>query len=357
MSKVLSVIIPTYNMEAFLPRCLDSLLADDALESLEVIVVNDGSKDGSLNIARNYAYRFPTTVTVIDKPNGNYGSTINSALPVAKGRYVKVLDADDYFDTKALLQFLSALSGIDADLAVTHFTQLGSCGAKEVFKYNTMGKEPYEYGKVYEADDVLKDGYIRFFLMHAIAYRTDLLRSIGYHQSEGISYTDTELAFLPIFHISSLVFLDINLYQYNLDREGQTMNPTVLARSASQLEKVTDRLLEYYESHIATVSEVRRAFMKQYIENRLRVMCKLHLLDMPRNSFNSEAFGDMFDKYMQACTRDGLSFKLYPENKLLRIDYVAYWQKHRHRWPAALEKFNAILDKVVKWAYVKVFRG
>ena len=93
MSKLLSIIIPTYNMEALLPRCLDSLLVDGALEQLEAIVVNDGSRDGSLAIANSYKERFPDTVTVIDKPNGNYGSTINAALPVAKGKYVKVLDA------------------------------------------------------------------------------------------------------------------------------------------------------------------------------------------------------------------------------------------------------------------------
>ena len=115
MSKLLSIIIPTYNMEALLPRCLDSLLVDGALEQLEAIVVNDGSRDGSLAIANSYKERFPDTVTVIDKPNGNYGSTINAALPVAKGKYVKVLDSDDWFNSDALLQYLDSLKSVDAD--------------------------------------------------------------------------------------------------------------------------------------------------------------------------------------------------------------------------------------------------
>ena len=107
--KLLSLIIPTYNMDALLPRCLDSLLVPATLKRLEVMVVNDGSRDGSLAVANSYRERFPQTVTVIDKPNGNYGSTINAALPIAQGKYVKILDADDWFDTTALVTFLDRL--------------------------------------------------------------------------------------------------------------------------------------------------------------------------------------------------------------------------------------------------------
>ena len=95
-SKLLSIIIPTYNMAELLPRCLDSLVtAQGADATLEAVVVNDGSKDNSLAVAQDYQKRYPNIITVIDKPNGNYGSTINAALPVAKGKYVKVLDSDD----------------------------------------------------------------------------------------------------------------------------------------------------------------------------------------------------------------------------------------------------------------------
>ena len=147
--KLLSLIIPTYNMEALLPRCLDSLLVPATLERLEVMVVNDGSRDGSLAVATGYKERFPQTVTVIDKPNGNYGSTINAALPVAQGKYVKVLDSDDWFDTAALVAFLDELESVEADMVVTHFTILHDDGTRELTKYNVYGREPYDYGRVY----------------------------------------------------------------------------------------------------------------------------------------------------------------------------------------------------------------
>ena len=121
MGKLLSIIIPSYNMEALLPRCLDSLLASGSKEAFEAIVVNDGSTDGTLDVAMSYRDAHPECIRVIDKPNGNYGSTVNAALPEARGKYVKILDADDEFLPGSLASFIEALSGTDADMAVTHF--------------------------------------------------------------------------------------------------------------------------------------------------------------------------------------------------------------------------------------------
>ncbi len=362
--KLLSLIIPTYNMAELLPRCLQSLvMANAASLRLEVIVVNDGSKDNSLEVANEWQSRYPDIIRVIDKPNGNYGSTINAALPAVKGLYVKVLDSDDWFDTSVLGQFLDCIASLPADAALpdiihTPFSSIGPGGVKEVIRYNTMGREPYEYGHVYALDDVLKDGYIRFFLMHALTYRTELLRSIGYRQTEGVSYTDTEWSCYPTFFASTILFLDLNLYQYNADREGQTMDPKVLMRCINQLSVVTDRMLAYYQLHIqdGKVSLVRRDWLKSYFENRMRILYKLYLLDMPRADFKVEEMEAFDNRYWPICQAQNFHFVLWPENKLLRIDYIRYWHKHHKRWPVWLENCNHLLDVVAKWVYVRFFR-
>ncbi len=354
--KLLSIIIPTYNMAALLPRCLDSLVAAQHADLLDVLVVNDGSKDDSSAVGHRYEAQHPDVVRVIDKPNGNYGSTINAALPLAEGKYVKVLDSDDWFDTTALDEMLCCLEKQDADMVITHFTQLGANGSREVVRYNTMGREPYTYGQVYELDNVLKDKYIRFFLMHALTYRTDLLRRIGYHQTEGISYTDTEWSSLPVFHAQTILFLDLNVYQYNLDRAGQTMAPEVLIKSLPQIEKVTDSMLDYYRAHRGELTPIRAAFMKQYFENRMRILYQLYLFDMPRSDFRAADLQRLDDKLTGICTELDLHPHLYPVNKLLRIDYIAYWHRHHRRWSPCLERFNHLLDVVMRWLYVRLFR-
>ena len=116
-------------MENYLHKCLDSLIvSDDNMNRLEVLVINDGSKDSSSQIAHEYESKYPQTFRVVDKENGNYGSCINRGLKEAKGKYVKVLDADDYFDNVVFNQFLSFLSETDADLIINDYSVVDGNG-------------------------------------------------------------------------------------------------------------------------------------------------------------------------------------------------------------------------------------
>ena len=110
-------------MERYLNRCVDSLLAVEVLDDIEIIIVNDGSKDATLSIANQYKAQYPNSVVVIDKPNGHYGSTVNAALKVAAGKYFRILDADDWFNTEALIVFVNKLKEIDVDCVYTNFTE------------------------------------------------------------------------------------------------------------------------------------------------------------------------------------------------------------------------------------------
>ena len=116
MDKVLSIIVPTYNMEACLEKNLKSLILEYGEERLEVIVVNDGSTDKSSEIAHTFQTEFPNVFKVIDKTNGNYGSCINAGLKSVCGKYVKIMDADDNYFTHNLKSFIDYLESQDADL-------------------------------------------------------------------------------------------------------------------------------------------------------------------------------------------------------------------------------------------------
>lgn len=117
MEKLITIIIPTYNMERYLAKCLDTLvISDENMGLLEVLVVNDGSKDASGRIAHWYEGKYPATFRVIDKENGNYGSCVNKGLQEAKGKYVKVLDADATFAREEFNGYVDFLKETDADL-------------------------------------------------------------------------------------------------------------------------------------------------------------------------------------------------------------------------------------------------
>lgn len=359
MNKTLSIIIPTYNMEELLPRCLNSLVSARCLDELDILVVNDGSRDRSLEIAQSYEKAHQQSIRVIDKANGHYGSTINAALPLAEGVFVRILDSDDYYDTDSLERYVSELRSLDGDVdvSVTHFHIRHKDGSVETVKYNIYGREPYTYGRVYDLDEVLAGGYIRFFLMHSLAYRTDLLREHSYHQTEGIAYTDTQWASYPFFWARNIVFHDLILYEYGLDRAGQTMDSAVLAVNLPQLGKMTLDMLSFYRGlDLSSLSETRRSFMKQYFKNRIRLLIKTHLLDVPRSGFDASAFSAL-DEGLQAALKefDMGNIQIYPDNKLVRVDAYKYWQRHQSRLPAWLEALSKFADTIVTSVFVSLF--
>ena len=323
MEKILSIIIPTYNMAALLPRCLDSLTASGVLDDLDILVVNDGSTDSSRAVAYSYAERYPQSIKVVDKKNGNYGSTINAALPLAVGEYVKVLDADDWFDSQALAKYVAELKSLEqgVDVSVTHFLMIHEGGRTETVKYQNYGREPYTYGKVYNLDKVLGDGFIRYFLMHSLTYRTQLLRDHGYRQTEGISYTDIQWSSYPFFWARSIVFHDLVVYRYNMDREGQTMDPAIIRKSLPQLERMT-----------------------------------MDLMDIPRREFDKEAFSSL-DSWIQAVLTEFRMgrIRVFPENKVIRIDAYRYWHRHRDRLPVWIEGLNHLVDPIARRIFVLLF--
>ena len=239
VTKTLSLIVPSYNMEAYLPICLESLIIDDSVQfsKLEVIVVNDGSRDKTSTIAHDFALRYPDVFKVIDKPNGNYGSCINAALPKTTGRFVKILDADDSFDRGRFLELMRFLDDADEsiDVVITPFVQVDQFGAivKEI-RYecpiNQMfGRE--EFNKK-----------LCWVYMHSVAYRTGLLRKIAYMQTEGISYTDTEWVFRPIAAAKKFIYVDFLVYRYLVGREGQTVSKEATVRSFGSYMKLLEAM-------------------------------------------------------------------------------------------------------------------
>ena len=236
MNKLLSVCIPSYNMEQYLRRCVESLLIP-SLDKLEILIVNDGSKDHTLAIAREYAQKYPASIVVIDKANGHYGSTVNAALQVAKGNYFRILDADDWFDTEALESLMQKLESCEADCVFTNFMIHDYNKKQEIpirdkqMRYNTMHH-------LYE--EPLRNIGLN---MHQLTYSLRFLKSINYVQTEGVCYTDTEYIFYPLSQAHTLIAYDLYLYQYYLGREDQSMSLSSLKRNISHRWPIIHRML------------------------------------------------------------------------------------------------------------------
>lgn len=273
-AKILSVAVPAYNARDFIRQCLDSLLIpeQELFRALDVIVVNDGSTDGTSAIAHTYAERYPGVFRVIDKENGNSGSCINAALAVAEGKYFRELDSDDRFDTGALAAFVRLLAGRSEDIVSS--LKLNRFPDGHTVTYEGL---PVDYGKTCLID-CFRPRHPRdkvHFTMHTMSFRTAFLRSIGYRQLEGIFYTDMVLCYFPLKAARDIWFSDLCVYQYSEGREGQSLAPENLIRHRRDFFLVSKCLLEDFIPIQDSLGENRRRILLEIIYNYVNAFYQL----------------------------------------------------------------------------------
>jgi len=221
MNKLLTIVIAAYNKEELLPRCLDSLLVPQVMNEVEVLIVNDGSKDNTIEIAREYERKYPGYFVVVDKENGNYGSVMNVGLKAAKGKYFRTLDADDYYDINVYEQYIEQLRHTDADLVLSERREIKE---KSDWKNHVHFNDDINVNvdlqiktEFWENKNILSVAYVMGF-----CYKTALLRDINMLWDEGIFFTDAEFCVLPLEKAKTVRFVPIPLYIYIRDVEGQS---------------------------------------------------------------------------------------------------------------------------------------
>lgn len=219
-------------MEDYLNRCIDSLIVEEILDKLEIIIVNDGSTDKTLEIANNYKKQYPNSIIIIDKPNGHYGSCINAALKIATGKYFRVLDADDWVNTKVLSQFISKLEELNVDVVFNKHIE---------FHENTNSYKPinYKFSKYNNTINLTTTPLPQKWLfIHCITYRLNFLKEISYIQTEGICYTDNEFTFIPTTRAKTMYISDITLAIYYIGRNEQSISIISRRKNISHFIKV-----------------------------------------------------------------------------------------------------------------------
>jgi glycosyltransferase involved in cell wall biosynthesis len=275
---LLSVVVPSYNSQDYLDRCLDTLVG--AGSELEIIVVDDGSTDGTAALAQTYVDRFPGAVVLVSKPNGGHGSAINTGLARARGRYLKVVDSDDWVDEAALAQVLDTLrgfasSGSDVDLVVSNFVyeKVGKRRKVAVRYRNALPR-----GRVFFWSQTRRFRRRQYLLMHSMIYRTGLLREVGLELPEHTFYVDNLYAFVPLARVRSAYYLDVDLYRYFIGREDQSVHESVMLRRLDQQLRVNWMMLRHLRS---TAVEDKR--MRDYRLHYVRIICAVSSILLVRS--------------------------------------------------------------------------
>ena len=238
--KILTISIAAYNVSQYIRKALDSLIVDPAyMKKLDVIIVNDGSTDDTLSIAKEYTRRYPDTFNVIDKENGGYGSTINASLSVAAGKYYKLLDGDDWYDKDGLCGLLDFLENCDADLIVSPY-YAAKADISVVPHHPELPAQTTAFDALNTSDDKL-------FQMHGVAVKTDKLRKFNHPIAKHCFYTDIEYLFYCFAASDTIARYNEPVYYYRLDVNGQSVSLSGIQKHYKDHLKVTDRICRCYE--------------------------------------------------------------------------------------------------------------
>ena len=268
--KLLTIAIPSYNSENYLGKCIESLLP--CVADVEILVVNDCSKDNTSAIGHEYEAKYPGIVKVIDKENGGHGSAVNAGVEHATGLFFKVVDSDDWVKKSAYLEILDKLkdfagSDVILDMLISNFVyEKEGAAKKKVMRYaHALPKDT-----VFTWNDVGHFFKGQYILMHSVIYRTKLLRECGMKLPDHTFYVDNIFVYEPLPYVKNMYYMDVNFYRYYIGREDQSVNEKVMIGRVDQQLRVNKLMIDYTVRNRKMIFVNKR--LKQYMLNYLEII-------------------------------------------------------------------------------------
>lgn len=242
--KYLSVAIPCYNSQDYMANAIESclILEDD----IEIIIVDDGSSDDTARIGDEYAVRYPNTIRCIHQENGGHGQAVNTGLKHATGLYFKVLDSDDWFDRAALVKVVDNLKKLhqndeDVDMFIANYVyEKPSENKSSVIKYTNA----LPTNRRFRWYDVKHFYPQQNLLMHSVIYRTQLLRNCNLELPKHTFYVDNLFVYQPLPYVTTMYYLNVDLYRYFIGRDDQSVNEKVMISRIDQQIKVNKLMID-----------------------------------------------------------------------------------------------------------------
>jgi len=259
MDKLITFAIPSYNSGAFMHNCIDSLIG--AGDDIEIIIVNDGSKDNTGEVADSYAEKYPDIVRVIHQENGGHGEGVNQGVRHAKGKYLKIVDSDDRLDPDELKKVLDKIrkneaEGVEIDMYVCNYVYV---------RIDTGERRPMDYGKIFPEetvctwDDTKPFGPSKYLMMHSVIYRVDLLRQAGLELPKHTFYVDNLYMYHPFPMVEKIYYINSDLYLYYVGSDEQSVNEKNVVKRIDQQILVTKLVID---SH--NLNEIKKKSRRLY---------------------------------------------------------------------------------------------
>lgn len=247
--KLLTIAIPSYNAQDYMKNCIRSLLPGG--EDVEILIVDDGSKDETGAIADEYEKAYPGIVRAIHQENGGHGEAVNAGLRNATGFFYKVVDSDDWVAPDAYKEILDFLreavkEEVPLDALISNYVyEKQGVRHKKVIEYRSILPQ----GRYFSWEDVGRFKATQNILMHSVIYRTQLLRDCGFELPKHTFYVDNIFVYWPLPYLKKMYYLDVDFYRYYIGRGDQSVNEKVMMSRIDQQVRVNRIMIDTYASH------------------------------------------------------------------------------------------------------------
>lgn len=301
MNKILTISVAAYNVEKFLNKTLTSLIVKNS-KYIEVLVVNDGSKDNTLFIAKQFENKYPEIFRIIDKKNAGHGSTINAGISNASGKYFCVLDGDDWFNSEGFNKYIDSIKRLNSDLIVSNYTEIFDGDGKKR-RHEINGVEKFIE---YNFDDVANGN--RFGLAN-MAIKTSILKENKIKIAENSYYVDMQYIIFPIPFVNTVTFTGIDLYQYRVGQQTQSVSVENLIKNSNSHEKITNSLIEFaYKCNTyKNISRTKIEYISGIVSEMIFTQLKIFMLSP--DSFENRKRLNMFMERIK-CSIPGIKGKI-----------------------------------------------
>lgn len=262
MEKILSISIAAYNIEKYICSTVESLIDEDVIEKMEILIVSDGSADNTVKIGKEYEKKYPGSIRVIEKENGGWGSTVNVGIQNARGKYFKLIDGDDQAMTENLPDFIRYLEKNNYDLILTPYIEfIDETGElKEKIVHGQFAQDGISVSELPE------DVHLN---MHECCFKTSLLKDNNITITEKCFYTDVEFVIRGLSVTKTIGFLDKTIYKYRVARAEQSMSINGFRKHYRDHLKMLYNMLEF-EKNYSGNDQIKKA-----IQNRLKKVVML----------------------------------------------------------------------------------
>ena len=309
--KLLTVTVPCYNSQDYMEKCVDSLLTGG--DRVEIIIIDDGSKDRTGAIADAYAEKYPHIVRVIHQENGGHGEGINQGLRHAKGKYFKVVDSDDVV-SEDFPAFLDTLERCESqggvDLFVTNYYYVHSDGIGD---RSINYKSSLPRNRIFTWANTKPFRVYQLLTIHSCTFRTEAMRRWAQPLPKHVFYEDNLMVYQTLPHVDRMYYMDTDLYRYWIGRPDQSVQRDVMMKRCHHQILVTQRC--FTTCHLDDITSKQ---LKRCLRHELFIMFGIGILYTRLNK-TEEADAMLEDMWHECAAFDAKWARHFRKRSLLRF--------------------------------------